>query len=124
MAPPSSWISHATTSNGEPGGLVEDATLLFEAFYSYLLPQFEGIDDDQGERLYRSIAPLLSRSLRTRLRATLTDVLGIRLPEPAPQQRGEEAIEVAETVLEDEAIAEAERVLEDEVIDGSSPLEP
>jgi MoxR-like ATPase len=56
-----------------------DAELVFEAFYSYLLPQFEGIDDDDGARLFRAVSPLLTASLRGRLRTTLNDVLGLRL---------------------------------------------
>jgi MoxR-like ATPase len=103
-------------------GTVDDAALIFEAFYSYLLPQFEGIDDEQGIRLYRGVAPLLNPSLRKRLRATLTDVLGVRLPAPAP--RGEESINLGEFDLEDEAVDEAERRLEDELVDGSTPTEP
>ena len=106
------------------GGTVDDAVLIFETFYSYLLPQFEGIDDEQGVRLYRSVAALLNPSLRARLRATLTDVLGIRLPAPASQPRLEEAIEVAESVLEDGSVDELERVLEDEALDGSASIEP
>ena len=32
----------------------DDGQLAFEAFYSYLLPQFEGIDQVEGENLYKA----------------------------------------------------------------------
>ena len=40
----------------------DDGQLLFEAFYSYLLPQFEGIDAATGERLFQTLSPLMASS--------------------------------------------------------------
>jgi MoxR-like ATPase len=60
-----------------------DGQLLFEAFYSYLLPQFEGIDSREGEALFKQMAALVGSSeLRERLRKTLNAVLGLALPAP------------------------------------------
>ncbi len=53
--------------------------LAFEAFYSYLLPQFEGIDDPTGESLYRRVLQLVGRDNDQRLRETLRSVLGVEL---------------------------------------------
>jgi MoxR-like ATPase len=53
--------------------------LAFEAFYSYLLPQFEGIDEVGGERLYKLVRKLVGASNDDRLRTTLRSVLGIEL---------------------------------------------
>jgi MoxR-like ATPase len=65
----------------------EEGQLLFEAFYSYLLPQFEGIDAATGERLFLMLAPLMaSTARRNRLRATLNVVLGLELQPPAQVQ--------------------------------------
>ena len=50
---------------------------VFEAFYSYLLPQFEGIDDDQAARLFKLVGGVVGMSLRQRLRTTLQTVLGV-----------------------------------------------
>ena len=36
-------------------GPASDQQLLFEAFYSYLLPQFEGVDPVEGRLLYRAV---------------------------------------------------------------------
>jgi MoxR-like ATPase len=62
---------------------VGDGELAYEAFYSYLLPQFEGIDEVQGERLYREVKKLVGPANVDRLRRTLTTVLGLEsLTEP------------------------------------------
>jgi len=59
---------------------VEDGQLVFEAFYSYLLPQFEGIDATRGQRLLELVgARLESDQRRERLRRTLNAVLGLEL---------------------------------------------
>jgi hypothetical protein len=53
--------------------------LAFEAFYSYLLPQFEGIDEVAGEHLYRRVRKLAGTANDQRLRTTLQSVLGLEL---------------------------------------------
>jgi MoxR-like ATPase len=60
-------------------GPVSDGQLAYEAFYSYLLPQFEGIDQAQGETLLGTLQPLVGASLDNDLRRTLTAVLGLEL---------------------------------------------
>jgi MoxR-like ATPase len=58
----------------------EDGQLMFEAFYSYLLPQFEGIDAPTGDELYKTVSRLMdSAARRNRLRQTLNSVLGLEL---------------------------------------------
>ena len=65
----------------------DEGQLLFEAFYSYLLPQFEGIDAAAGERLFQTLSPLMgSAARRNRLRDTLNSVLGLELQPPPPAQ--------------------------------------
>lgn len=54
--------------------------LAFQAFYSYLLPQFEGITDREGSNLFRTVASLVGPGNRERLRRTLESVLGLELP--------------------------------------------
>ena len=65
-------------------GADAEATLIFEAFYGYLLPQFEGINDDQGMQLYNKLRPLIGVSLRPKLIGTLNTVLGLELREAPP----------------------------------------
>ena len=43
----------------------DDGQLLFEAFYGYLLPQFEGIDDVTGEVLFKTVGKLVGRPQRS-----------------------------------------------------------
>lgn len=57
----------------------DDGQLLFEAFYSYLLPQFEGVDAATGETLFSALSPLVGPRRRERLRTTLNAVLGLEL---------------------------------------------
>lgn len=60
-----------------------DGQLLFEGFYSYLLPQFEGIDAATGEQLFAKLASRTnSITHRERLRTTLNAVLGLELQTP------------------------------------------
>lgn len=68
-------------------GEADDGQLIFEGFYSYLLPQFEGIDAATGDSLYASLAPVMgSADRRRRLRQTLNSVLGLELSEGYTQQ--------------------------------------
>jgi hypothetical protein len=77
---------------------VEDGTsasaqgLAFQLFYSYLLPQFEGITAPQGIDLYKKAARLVGAQ-SGKLRSTLTEVLGLTLPLgvlPVPEDTGDE----------------------------------
>jgi hypothetical protein len=70
---------------------VDDEQLAFEAFYSYLLPQFEGIDSVAGAHLFRAVKRLVGRRNHERLRATLNSVLGLELrTEKSAQEYAEE----------------------------------
>jgi energy-coupling factor transporter ATP-binding protein EcfA2 len=50
--------------------------LIYEVFYSYFLPQFEGIDDEQAVELYRTVAAELDEPERAEARRTIGEVLG------------------------------------------------
>ena len=54
--------------------------LLYEIFYAYFLPQFEGIDDEQAVLLYQSMAELLDDTEQAEARRTIGEVLGTALP--------------------------------------------
>jgi MoxR-like ATPase len=54
--------------------------LLYEVFYGYFLPQFEGIDDEQAVALYHTMAELLDDAERNEARRTIGEVLGTALP--------------------------------------------
>lgn len=54
--------------------------LLYEVFYGYFLPQFEGIDDTQALALYHTVAAHLDAPEQAEARRTIGEVLGAELP--------------------------------------------
>lgn len=56
-----------------------DSRLLYEVFYAYFLPQFEGMDDDRATMLYRTVEPLFDEYERKEAQRTIGEVLGIEL---------------------------------------------
>jgi MoxR-like ATPase len=72
-------------------GHPSDQQLAFEAFYSYLLPQFEGVDASDGENLYATVRTLVGAERKERLRNTLNSVLGLELqPDKAGNDDGDD----------------------------------
>lgn len=68
--------------------------LCFQAFYSYLVPQFEGLSDQDGARLFRAAGRVVGAANREQLRLTLENVLGLELPVAQEQE------DVAEELIE------------------------
>jgi energy-coupling factor transporter ATP-binding protein EcfA2 len=56
-----------------------DSRVLYEVFYAYFLPQFEGMDDDKATALYRTVEPLFDETERVEAQRTIGEVLGIEL---------------------------------------------
>jgi hypothetical protein len=75
-----------------------DGQLAFEAFYGYLLPQFEGIDEVGGERLYKLVSKVVGPKSHERLRSTLRAVLGLELALPKDWRETETVEEFPEPV--------------------------
>lgn len=69
-------------------GAADAGELAFEGFYSFLLPQFEGIDQATGERLFKEVRSLVGEPRAERLRTTLNAVLGLELREPKSDRGG------------------------------------
>ncbi|XVQ08098.1 AAA family ATPase [Spirillospora sp. CA-255316] len=55
----------------------ERKQLAFQLFYTYLLPQFEGITLQEGKRLFSKVLKLVGEEHQSRLRTTLSRVLGL-----------------------------------------------
>jgi MoxR-like ATPase len=53
--------------------------LLYEVFYAYFLPQFEGMEDRRATTLYRVVAAELDEPERVEAQRTIRDVLGVEL---------------------------------------------
>ncbi|MEV4625530.1 AAA family ATPase [Micromonospora sp. NPDC049523] len=71
------------------GGTGSDGTLAFQLFYSFLLPQFEGIDERDARRLFQTLTPVVGPQ-RERLATALREVLGVTLS-PDDDELGEGA---------------------------------
>jgi MoxR-like ATPase len=56
-----------------------ESRLLYEVFYAYFLPQFEGMEDRRAAALYRMVAELLEEPEQAELRRTISGVLGVEL---------------------------------------------
>lgn len=59
--------------------------LAFQLFYSYLLPQYEGITEQQGRELFEQVDALTQRRHTRQLTRTLTEVLGITFLSAQPE---------------------------------------
>jgi hypothetical protein len=64
--------------------------LAFEAFYSFLLPQFEGVDEIEGDRMFKEVRQIVGTSNAERLRRTLEAVLGLDLTDSSKQLSADE----------------------------------
>jgi len=58
---------------------ITDSRLLYEVFYAYFLPQFEGMGERRAMTLYRAIAAELDGPEQHEVQRTIGDVLGIEL---------------------------------------------
>ena len=89
-------------------GATSGQELAFQLFYSYLLPQFEGISDLQGSELFKKVSKLVGTQYQGRLRTTLSDVLGVVLKPPVPQPDDEPEVDIEEDEPEVDILEEAE----------------
>ncbi|MEX2292521.1 MAG: AAA family ATPase [Acidimicrobiales bacterium] len=53
--------------------------LLYELFYAFFLPQFEGIDEERALELLHTVGELLDPAEQSELRRTIAEVLGVAL---------------------------------------------
>lgn len=54
-----------------------ESRLLYETFYAFFLPQFEGMDDGRAAALYRTMADVLEPPERAEAQRTIGEVLGV-----------------------------------------------
>ena len=60
-------------------GSIDEDQLRFQAFYSYLLPQFEGVTDEEADELLKSLVEICGDKQAITLQETLHDVLGVEV---------------------------------------------
>lgn len=58
---------------------ISESRLLYEVFYSFFLPQFEGLDEHQGVELYRMLAEHLEPEEQDEARRVIAELLGDEL---------------------------------------------
>lgn len=58
---------------------ISRSRLIYEVFYAYFLPQFEGIDDAGARRLFRVMADMLEPAEAVDVKRTMIDILGVEL---------------------------------------------
>ncbi len=58
---------------------ITDSRLLYEVFYAFFLPQFEGLDEHQGARLYRLLSGHLEPPEQAEARRVIAELLGDEL---------------------------------------------
>ena len=58
---------------------VEPSRLLYEVFYGFFLPQFEGIDEYQAVELFNEVAPRLQEAEQLEARRVIEELLGEEL---------------------------------------------
>jgi MoxR-like ATPase len=80
---------------------VANDDLALQCFYSYLLPQFEGLDEIQGLELYKTVKRIVGAANTPVLRQTLNTVLGLEISEP--RDRSDEEIEASQDLESPEA---------------------
>jgi energy-coupling factor transporter ATP-binding protein EcfA2 len=56
---------------------VSESRLLYETFYAFFLPQFEGMDDARASALYRTVAQVLEPAEQAEAQRTIMEVLGV-----------------------------------------------
>jgi MoxR-like ATPase len=56
-----------------------ESRLIYEVFYAYFLPQFEGMEDRRATTLYRTVAQLLDPPEQAEAQRTISEVLGVEL---------------------------------------------
>ena len=56
---------------------VTESRLLYEMFYAFFLPQFEGMDDARASALYRMVAQVLEPPEQAEAQRTIMEVLGV-----------------------------------------------
>ncbi len=58
---------------------ISRSRVLYEAFYAYFLPQFEGVDESRALELYRTVSERLDDPEKAEVHRNLSAVLGVEL---------------------------------------------
>lgn len=56
---------------------VSESRVLYEVFYGFFLPQFEGIDENRATAVFRAVSEILDPPEQTEAQRTIAEVLGV-----------------------------------------------
>ncbi len=76
---PAVYIDAAKYAERRSRDGISDSRLLYEIFYAYFLPQFEGMEERRAMTLYRTVAAHLDAPEQLEVQRTISDVLGVEL---------------------------------------------
>lgn len=76
---PAIYLDAARYAQRRSKDRIDRSRLLYETFYAFFLPQFEGLDPATGSRLYGLVASNLDQSEQSELRRVIAELLGEEL---------------------------------------------
>lgn len=76
---PAIFIDSAKYAARRSKDMVTESRVIYEVFYAYFLPQFEGMEDKRATTLYRTIAQYLEKPEQEEAQRTISEVLGVEL---------------------------------------------
>ena len=76
---PAVYLDSAKYASRRAKDGVTESRLLYEVFYAYFLPQFEGMEDRRATTLYRSVAQHMDPPEQAEAQRTISEVLGVEL---------------------------------------------
>ena len=76
---PAVYIDAAKYASRRARDGVTQSRLIYEVFYAYFLPQFEGMEERRAMTLYRTVAEHLDAPEQLEAQRTISDVLGVEL---------------------------------------------
>jgi hypothetical protein len=77
---PAVFIDAASYAAQRAATVPSESRMLYEVFYAYLLPQFEGISDEAALRLFRIVSEVFDEPEQLEARRTIEEILGVELP--------------------------------------------
>lgn len=77
---PAIFLDAASYATRRQHSVSSQSRLLYEIFYGYFLPQFEGIDDRRAARLYDLLRAALDPAELIEAKRTMEEILGVEIP--------------------------------------------
>jgi MoxR-like ATPase len=77
---PAIFLDAATYASHRAASVGTLSRLLYEVFYGYLLPQFEGVSDTVAAKLFDVLRDVLDPPELSEARRTIEEILGVELP--------------------------------------------